>query len=344
MRSIITPLSVVVSLVASSSAPFASAGTIVASGNTSLWGSSRAYTSWDVLFDPLDGIVEPAEGRVRDFAFHNGRLYCGANTRLGDGGPWYYEPGASGNLSTPIQPTLPGFAPGDPRRWITHSVLAINGSGAGYGAFSGPDPTLVGVGVNAGNNGAYGFSLAHTGSQYAAGPVYDFFTLDGFPPMSLEYVPGLDRFVSVASSAANPAVSVFNFSPHTADGILMPDASFTLNVSGVRGISPVSAAFASNLTGQSIASDALLVLQKDLLGLSDPPRLMVVSYEGQILSQSSYVIPGWQDPWALGVDETNGLLFTSDRELGVITVVQIPAPGSVMLLGGAICTFARRRR
>ncbi|MBC7773276.1 MAG: hypothetical protein H7210_12325 [Pyrinomonadaceae bacterium] len=320
------------------------AGTIVGSGSISVWGRSTPYTSWDVLNDPLMGTVGLAEGRVRDFAFYNGRLYCLASTELQDGGPWYYTPGAAGSLATPIQPAMP-FPVGTPWRFVTTRALAINTGGHGYGAFSGPDPVLVGVGVpSASGFPPQGFTLTQTAMNYAVGPLYSFPAPQGFAPQSIEYIGSLDRFVTVEADGPDPSRSVLNYHPHNAAGLLPRDSSVTLNIPGLKGITPVSAAFASMLSGQSITSESLLAIQKDNLGFSDPPRLYLLTLQGEVITQTDYVIPGWMQPRAIAVDEARGLIFTGDRELGQIHVLRVPAPGTGVLIAAAGLLAACRRR
>lgn len=321
------------------------AGTIVGSGSVSLWDRSTSYTSWDVLFDPLPGIVNPAEGRVRDFAFHNGRLYCAANNQLGDGGPWYYIPGTSGSLASPIQPAMPSPI-GTPWRFVTYSALAINTSGQGFGSFAGADPVLTGVGIPgpAGFN-PQGFALTQSAGNYTVGPLHNFPSPQGFIPFSLEYIPSLDRFISVEGGQFNPSISILSYHPHNAAGFLPAESSVTLDIPGIKGITVVSAAFASQLSGTSIGSDSLLAIQKDNLGLSDPPRLYLLTLQGQVITHTDYNIPGWMDPRAIAVDEANGLIFTSDRFLGQIHVLQVPAPSAAAsgLLILTLANFRRRR-
>ncbi len=322
------------------------AGVIVGSGSVSAWGRATPYTSWDVLFDPLPGLVDPAEGRVRDFAFHNGRLYATSNHSLQNGGPWYYTPGATGSLAAPIQPAMP-FPVGTPWRFVTNGALAINTSGQGFGSFTSADPVLVGIGASpAGGFNPQAYTLTQSAQNYVVGPISNFPSPLGFIPRSLEYVPSLDRFISIGSNQANPAQSTLNFHPHDTAGILPRDSHTTLNISGIRGITPVSAAFASMLSGQSITAPSLLALQKDDLGFSDPPRLYLLSLSGQVITQTDYSIPGWMDPHALAVDEANGFIFTSDRELGQIHVLSVPAPGSAMtsLFVASMLMLSRRRR
>ena len=324
------------------------AGVIVGAGSLSLWGRTTPYTSWDVLFDPLPGLTDPAEGRVRDFAFHDGRLYCASNHALQNGGPWYYTPGASGSLAAPVQPTMP-FPVGAPWRFTTNGSLAINTSGQGYGGFTGSNPALVGVGgSSAGGFSPQGYTLTPSGpgaGEYSVGSLHNFPSTQGVRPRSLEYISGIDRFVSVETNQGNPLQSVLNFHPHNASGILARDSFVTLEIPGIRGITPVSAAFASALTGQAVSVPCLLALQKDDIGLSDAPRLYVFTLSGEIVSQANYSIPGWVDPQAIAVDERHRLVFTSDRELGQIHVLRVPGPsGGAGFTALAILASARRRR
>jgi hypothetical protein len=319
------------------------AGVVVGSGSTSLWGRATPYTSWDVRLDPLPGLIDPAEGTVRDFAFYNGRLYCTSIHELQNGGPWSYAPGAAGSLATPVQPLMP-FPPGTPWRFVTNGTLAINTSGQGYGAFTGPEPVLVAAGRGPqGSSDIRGYTLTQSGNSYVVGPLFTFPT-QNIRPRSLEYVAELDRFVAIEFDQFNLDRSFINFHPHDASGILPRDSSTTVNVPGLRSLTAVSATFASMLTGQPITSTSLLAIQKDDLGLSDPPRLYLLSLTGQIITQTNYVIPGWVDPQAIAIDEANGLLFTSDRNLGHIHVLHIPSPHASTIGAVAVIALSRRRR
>lgn len=344
MASVFTTCGIVLGACAIVSASHA--GVVVGSGSVSLWGRSTPYTSWDVLFDPLPGLIDPAEGRVRDFGFYNGRLYCTSTHELGNGGPWYYTPGAAGSLATPIQPVLP-FPPQTPWRFFGSGSLAINPSGQGFGAFSGTDPVLVSIGATIGGGPQpLLYTLTQSGSNYTVGPSFNFPSPQGFRPRGFEYVSALDRFVGVELNQGNPGQSILNFHPHHAGGILPPDSSVTLNVLGIRGITPVSAEFASLLSGLSITQPALLAMQKDDIGLSDPPRLYLLTLNGSVITQTNFNIPGWINPQAIAVDEANSVIYTSDRELGQIHVMRVPAIGagwSLLLTAFGFGTISRRR-
>jgi hypothetical protein len=335
------------------------AGPVVESGSVGLWGQPRSYAAYDTLLDPGPGILGTTDGRARDFAFHNGRLYCGGNIDLIDAGPWYYVPGPAGSLLSPITQdvsTAPPLPLNDPRRWVKSSTLAINTSGAGLGAFAGPDPRQVVL------TPPQGASTPTYSAVLTPGATLTVATPSPVPaavltPLSLEYVPLLDRFAAVRNNSDNPAgPSVVQFFPHTAGGLSTSDASFSLpSVPGVKGLSVISPEFASILTGSQVTEPALLLLARNDVGMLQYPDLLVVSYTGAILAQSALALPGTNNPdpavsnpFALAVDEANGTIFVSDRATARIYSIDTPsvpsAPVSALVALAALTLPARRRR
>ncbi|MFM9957819.1 MAG: hypothetical protein ACKVZJ_07065 [Phycisphaerales bacterium] len=335
-------------------APHATAGTQVGSGTASVWGRPTQYATWDVLPDSGPGLVGFAEGRVRDMAWWNGRLYCGARNDAQDAGPWFYTPGSTSSLAAPTEINFT-FTGGDARRWLNNSTIAINTSGTGFGAFTpgAANPTLALVGTP---SNAPSSTLAYTVSH--AGPVGTMSATTALPPAgsplptSLHYDAQRDRFVTVQASLGNPSQSILRTYPHDAAGLLAPDTSLTINVNGLNGLDRVSAAFAAIITNGAVNQSAYLALRRETTGISgvQVELLMLEPTTGSILSRTPLPLPAFDliDPTeskasAIAVDEAGGRLFVSDFALGTIHVLTIPAPGAIapMALGAA---FARRRR
>ncbi|MDX2132936.1 MAG: hypothetical protein SFY69_12870 [Planctomycetota bacterium] len=329
-------------------AAVAEAGVIEQTGAVSLWGRSSPYTSWNVFADPVDaGSAGGVSGTPRGMDFHNGRLYVAHGGDLIGNALWFYEPGATGNL-TVSNSRRPNFGPGDSRRF--HSVLgvAINTSGAGYGGFApGAEPLIVTQTRDQAGGAPTTVTVADTASPV---PVSALAGLPGaaFPPASIEYSRALDRFLSVESSI-NPTVAVVHVRPHTSAGLGAPTSSFTLAIDGVTGVDVISGSFAGALLGQNVPhAEVLLALSQDVLGQGFHPRLSVWTYAGVQLGQTQQVpIPTSFERLsvkALAVDEANGLIFVGDSELGRITTLTVPGPGAgACVLGMLMCGVRRRR-
>lgn len=264
-----------------------------------------------------------------------------------DGAPTYYTPGPGGDLSTPTTPRITNVLPPDGRRFYQIRGLTVNASGAGYGGFTGPDATLVTFGSD---------SVERRLSTLVPDQVnYTLGALTRTPPTSplpwaIEYVPSLDQFL-VLSGDANPAVTNFDFHSHSAAG-LGPHASSFTGSGGIRAAQTVSASFASMLIGQPVSQESLLCLEAGLLGISQPPRLVLYSLAGALLSSTDLLLPGYQDyptegldPVSLAVDESSALLFVGDRGQARIHVLTVPSPtAAASVCFGALLAMRRRRR
>ncbi|MEO1130119.1 MAG: hypothetical protein AAFX05_10505, partial [Planctomycetota bacterium] len=299
-----------------------------------------------VSADPAPGLIGDTIGSPRDMTFHDGRLHVTAgNIALIDGGAWSYEPGAAGDLSLPTSVILTGLAPAD--RFLRARTVAVNASGVGFGAYTGSTPTLVHVGsVGSGDTDAFTIG----GAPATLGPRFDF--APSFDPFSVEFVEALGQFAVIENSQPSPAVSTLSIRTHdAASGLGAASTSFSVTA-GTKGVTDISAGFASLLLGQPVAQAALLTYGRNDFGLADPAFLEVYAFDGTRLGATDVVLPedglppGSAAPrfdgWGVAVDEASGLLFIGERS-GRIYTLTIPAPGSaalVLVLG----SFTSRRR
>jgi hypothetical protein len=325
----------------------ASAGTVIESGTVTIWGHDLPYDAWDVSMDPAPGLIGDTFGSPRDMTFHDGRLYVTAgNIALIDGGAWSYAPGPTGDLSTPTSVLLTGLAPAD--RLLRARTVSVNTSGAGFGAFAGPTPSLVHVGsANAGDT----VSFTISGTPATLGTRFDF--TPSFDPFSVEFVEALGQFAVVENSQPSPAASTVSLRTHdAASGLGAASTSFSV-AAGTKGVTDISAGFASLLLGQPVAQPALLTYGRNDIGLTDPAFLEVYTFDGTLLGATDVILPEDSlppgsaaprfDGWGVAVDETNGLLFIGERS-GRIYTLSIPAPGTaaVLIVLGSSVTSRRR--
>jgi hypothetical protein len=334
----------------------ASAGTQVGSGSTNVWGRPTAFVTWDVASDSGFGLVGLAEGRARDMAWWNGRLYCGGANDAQDAGPWYYTPGAAGSLASPNEINLT-FTSGDSRRWLNNATLAINTSGSGFGAFAAGsvDPTLALVGRSTfAPSAPRAYTLSHSGSAGSMSGTSTLPSSGASVSVSLHYDAVRDRFVSLESPLGNPSQTLLRTYPHTAAGLLTPDTSITINENGLNGFDRISASFASLMTNGAVQQGAYLTVRREALGSGgvQVELLMLSPDTGSVLSRTALPLPSFAefDPSvskasAIAVDEAGGRVFVSDSSAALIYVLSVPTPGAgaAMALIGAVIASRRRR-
>ncbi len=334
----------------------ASAGTQVGGGIATVWGRPTSFVTWDVVSDSGLGLVGLAEGRVRDMAWWNGRLYCGGANDAQDAGPWYYTPGPAGSLASPQEINLT-FTSGDSRRWLNNAAIAINTSGSGFGAFAAGsvDPTLALVGRSSiAPSAPLAYTISHSGSAGSMSGTSTLPAVGTSLPVSLHYDGVRDRFVSLESPLGNPSQTLLRTYPHNAAGLLTPDTSITINENGLNGFDRVSAAFASLMTNGAVQQGAYLTVRRESLGSGGVQvELLVLSPDtGSVLSRTALPLPSFAefDPSvskasAIAVDEAGGRVFVSDSSAALIYVLSVPGPGAgagMGLVGGVVA--GRRRR
>ncbi len=338
-------------------APFAEAGTQVGSGSATVWGRPTSFVTWDVASDAGLGLVNLAEGRARDMAWWNGRLYCGGANDAQDAGPWYYTPGPAGSLASPNEINLT-FSSGDSRRWLNNATLAINTSGSGFGSFAAGsvDPTLTLVGRSRfAPSAPLAYTVSHSGSVGSMSGTSAPPSSDAALPVSLHYDAVRDRFVSLESPLGNPSpTTLLRTYPHSAAGLLTPDTSITINENGLNGFDRVSAAFASLITGGAVQQSAYLTVRREALGSGgvQVELLMLSPDTGSVLSRTALPLPSFAefDPSvskasAIAVDEAGGRVFVSDSSAALIYVLSVPTPsaGAGLVMVGVVVAGRHRR-
>jgi len=319
----------------------AGAGVVTGTGTVSIWGNARAYRTWDVYQDPTVFIgVDPVEGRPRGMTFHNGSLYFVGAGSLIDTGPVRYAPGASGDLSSPTTIRVP-VQPSDPRRWLVPRAVAINTSGAGYGAFSGADPVLTTVAKDFSGSSSRSITLGVTGSTAAPGTPIDFSFIQ---PSAIEYAPSIDRFLSTLIDI-NPTQTTVSVHTHSAAGMTAVERSFTA-MGGIKGLDVISGSFATGLLGAPVGeAEVILAFGHNDIGLSDPAFLAVYSLDGlQLGTVANVPLAPLVNASSIAVDEVTGNIYLGDGETFTITVVTVPGPGAWTVGVVAAAGAARRRR
>jgi len=345
--------SVAVLIASSACCGSAAAGIVVGSGQLPLWGQQRSFTSWNVMFDPLPGVLNESSGRPIGLEFHNGRLYMGNGALAIDHGVTFYDPGASGGLSTPTTQRISGLN-GDSRRFWLNRGVTINTSAEGFGVSAGSPPSLVAYGkMETGGDPGSAAVLTPSGSDLTMSPLASL-PSPIFSPRAIEFIPSLDQFLFLHGEV-QPDITTFTFLQDNAAGLAATPPVLSFNVAGgIRGVQVVSPAFASTLAGMPISQESLLCVEANYLGIQQAPRLLLLSLSGQQLASTDLLLPGYAqfvggndfgpDPRSLAVDEANGLIFIGDRGTQQIHVLTVPNPGS----GAALALFAgfalRRRR
>ena len=320
----------------------AGAGVVTGTGTVPLWGHTYGYRTWDVYQDPTVFIgVDPVEGSPRGMAFHNGSLYFVGAGSLIDTGPVRYAPGAAGDLSSPTTIRVP-VQPSDPRRWLVPRSVAINTSGAGYGAFAGAEPVLTTVArdlVLSTTNKS--ITLGVTGTTAAPGTPIDFsFT----SPSAIEYAPSIDRFLSTFIDI-NPSQTTVSVHTHSAAGMTAVERSFTA-MGGIHGMDIISGSFAGGLLGMQVSqAEVILAFGHNDIGLSDPAFLAVYSLDGAAIGSVANVpLSPLVNASSIAVDEASGNIYLGDRDTFTITVVHVPGPGAMGVGLAALAGAVGRRR
>lgn len=318
-------------------------------GTASLWGRATTFTAWELSGDGVD--LTGSSVRPSDLVVYNGKLFV-ANWALAGYAPGFaYETGATGDLSTPIGKSSTGLTSID--NFAQIRTLAINTSGIGLGAFSGPDPTLVGLG-RVGQAPDSTFVFRDQGAKYATTKAA--WTV---APHELDFVPSLGKFATIARVATDGTNRV-SFWSHDATGLsAVPERSFDFLGLGTPGgvssygtsMSVISGSLAAFLTGIPISQAEVLLIAgapgDQFLGLDDL-TLAVFDLNGNRLG-SGLVIrdTGVHRVTSIAVDEQNGLLYVGgDQEGGgpAISVVTIPAPGVPAICGLTCMLLGARRR
>lgn len=339
-------------LVALLSTPAAPAGTVITSGALPLFSQAAQYTAWDLVNDvDLSGAFN---GSVSGMALHNGRLFMSTTnplrgqigSRVIEGGLLAATPGPAGLLAV-VTKLSTGLSASDPRASLKPSRIAINTSGAGFGAFSGPDPILVTLASTGVTIDPLQGTLSVAASAVAPGAFSTIIApspLGG--PQDLAYARSIDRFL-LAEASIGASTSNIEVRPHSAASLLAPERTITLSQFNVAGLTLVSGAFASRLTGVAVADS------EAILAVSDTENQFVAPMIGLHRLDGSLIAPVQSLP-ALGVvglrsivaDEANDLLYFGGRlgspGTGVI-VISVPAPSSMLVPAGMLLLSRRRR-
>lgn len=304
----------------------ASAGVLTSNGVLDLYGSNYAVSTWTIN-DDSNASTTPRIFGAESMTFFNGTLYVADdhNVNQGDGQLVTYTPGASGDLSSPSR-ILMGVGPSG-QRWGPEG-MTINTSGSGYGSFAAGGLNIVGIETQ--GTDAFGIFDATTPGSAPTGIVNPIESLD-----DIAWVGSKGQFAAVAE-AGGDASALRYF-----DGNTMADlGSSSPLIDGAKGITVISPAFATLLTGLSVStSEALLVVSEfDGFAIYDTDGNAI----GPALTFGDYL--PITELESVAVDEINARIYLGDEAGKAIHVVTIPAPGSAAVLGLLAASFARRRR
>jgi hypothetical protein len=300
------------------------AGSVSGSGTLTMYGFDYGVTTWDIRGDAGAGTTAfGAEGMT----FLDGTLYVSHdhNADRAAGRLVRYTPTATGDLSSATRIQM-GNGPAG--LWGPEGIT-INTSGSGYGSYA-PGSSVRVVGLDTRGARAFGvFDTGNPGSNMldtrASNPALDDITFAG----------SLNKFAGVEDGAGNTSFLRF-FDRDT----MLVEAASSQVIDGAKGITTVSGAFASSLTGQSVstAQAFLVVSEFDGFAFYDANGNAI----GSALQFSAYA--AIRELESVAVDEANGLIFLGDEGGTAIHVVTVPAPGAVALLGLAGLFAGRRRR
>lgn len=299
------------------------AGTIVSTGTLPLFGSNYQVATWRVAGDA--GPASTAFG-AEGMTFHNGTLYVShdhdANRAAGN--LVLYTPGAAGDLSSPSR-ILMGNGPAG--LWGPEGIT-VNTSGTGFGSWPSGSTRITGIETR----GTDAFGVFDTGAPGSAMSP----TLPALPALDdIAWTSSLDQFVGVEEGPTDTSFLRF-YDKFT----MTASAARPQVIDGAKGLTVVSAGFASALTGLPVSTaQAFLVVSEfdgfafyDTTGAAIGPALTLNTYAPITELES------------VAVDEANFKIYLGDEAGLAIHVVTVPTPAASALLGLAGLVGLRRRR
>lgn len=345
-------ISVVVCTVAVTAAS-AFAGTVVKNTTQSLYGTTYSATAWDVTSDVPTGTGEVFE--PEGMTFHNGTLYVAGDGDEALNNLALYTPGAAGDLSSASSVNFPAGG----QEWGAEGVT-VNTSGAGLGAAAG---NLVAV--ESGYTGSVGGVLTeevagvmdvNTGSVSNIQKPITPNSATVFNPDDIAYIPTLDVFAVINDNEDYGSFCSVDFYDHAATSLIPSStmSSFAVkivdifnpqNTSGdAKGLVYVSESFAEMLTGLDVGPEGALITAHEATS-----EIIMWDFSGNIIGGRQSITAtgvGPQDAVefeSIAVDEANKLIFLGDEENGMISVINVPEPASMLLVLGGLAGLLRRR-
>lgn len=306
------------------------AGTIVEQGTLHAWGSPLSFSAWDVYSDVSGGFSLPYEGTPFGMTFNSGSLYVANRGEGAFGVGFSYAPGAGGNLATATPMRTTGIGAGDSRRFVQTVALTANTSGGGYGAGG-----LVGLGLDFGApTGRKTYVVSPSGPNWALGELSSSLGNE----RDLDYVSSIDRFATVTNDQLSAQASIRQ---HDSGGLTTSDRIFDLAMTDLA-LHPISGAFASRISGMTVADAQVLLVagSPNLLGTGEELSLSIWTLAGVRLGQAQTIAHvGVPSVKSVAVDESAGNIYIGGvGEVGsgggFISVIRVPCPSSVMVLAG----------
>jgi len=320
------------------SASTAWAGSLEGTSTITLSGNDYTLKTW-VVGDDLDGINPDYELQPEGMTFRpgNGTLYVAGDRDDDetDGHLVVDVPGASGDLSTPTA-ILMADRPDDLGKKVGPEGLAINTSGAGYGAglsdvvFSETKRTeIAGVTDVAGGPPAPVSDLVNTSFEW-----------DG-----LCYVSSLDMFCAIEEHSGD--ISKAQYYTHTATTLSPFGDPFVVSDQG-KGVTALDGYIASGLLGMEITDDQVLAVAAKPASVAVGNRLGLFATDGTPLGEFDLdpYVAEFAEIECIAVDEDSKILYLGDEETGRIYAIHdVPEPTTLALAAfGALGMLAGRRR
>lgn len=287
------------------------AGTMIGTTTVDLWGRTFNVKIWDVSSDAGAGLIVEPEG----MCFYNGILYVSSDAGETNGKLVAYQPGASGDLSAPWTIQMANRANGN--FWGPEG-LTVNTSGSGFGGFTSGSPLLVTVEAAGGRRaGVIDLNTNPANLLHEQGII---------SPDCIAYIASRDQFGLIFDP--NEVV----FLNHTTTQLIPTTERFPVP-NETKGMTVISPAMASYLTGQQINSEVFVLCAKFDNNTGDLNRMFMMDFNGNFLGGGQYIFTPAEAPLfgeieSLAFDEANGLLYVADEEAMVVYVVEVGTPPS----------------
>jgi hypothetical protein len=314
-------------LVLSAGSTSASAGTLFATGSTTLYGTPFTIKQWRTGTDVGTTAFDP-----ESLTFHNGVLYAGADegSSSGAGRLAAYTPGAAGDLSSP---SVIRSAPNGSFNWGPEG-LTVNTSGVGYGSF--------------GPGGFKLTSLDSRGTNATAGVINVDDPAVIKPLTGVQAMPESDDLTWVPSRNQFAVVLDINGAVEWFDNNMVTTGTQTPLLSEAKGITTVSATWLQTAFGLvSATPDVLAVVAEPNSALGLVNRLAFFDTNGvQLGSTINLTATGLtiSNIEGIAIDQTNNLIYLADEAAISIHVISVPTPGVLGVAGLSLIAAGRRRR